>query len=154
MKIALKIFVLGLALWAGGCADFYQNNLDRAYQSGNLSAHDYYSLKAQQEEARQKQIMMYQQQQNAVMRNYANTINTTPATPMFSTPFLQETPQRGSIDGLGAQQSQPRLPSGLAVDQMRRGQGVPTGRTRLAADGVLWQEYKTWDGASYWVRSQ
>ncbi|HWX22417.1 MAG TPA: hypothetical protein VN578_21155 [Candidatus Binatia bacterium] len=149
MKITLKVLAICLFLLSGGCADLFQDNLDRAYQSGNLSGGEYYNLKAQQEEARRRQMMVYQQQQNAVMLNYMKTINTTPATPMFSTPFFKDRPQGGVQS-----QSEPRLPSGLALEQMRNGQGATTGRTRLGADGVLWQEYKALDGTMYWVRSR
>lgn len=155
MRTALKILVVCTALFSAGCAALFQDDLDRAYQSGKLSTAEYYKLKERRHEASQRQAMYYQQQQNAAAAQYMQTIHTAPATPMFSTPFLQDAPQKGSIDGGGAQsKAEPRLPSGLTLEQMRKGQGVTTGRTRLASDGVLWREYKTWDGTTYWARTQ
>lgn len=156
MRICLKILSFCLLLLTGGCAVLFQDNLDRAYQSGNLSAAEYYSLKAQQGEARRQTMLIRQQQQNAVMSQYMQTMTITPA-PTFSTPVFA--PQRSGLGGgFGAgsapSESEPNLPSGMAIDQIRNGQGATTGRTRLASDGVLWQEYRAFDGTLFWTRSR
>jgi len=146
--ITLSLAV-ALATLFSGCADL---DLDRAHQNGNLSDSDYYRLKAERETARRQQSFMeqqsFQQRQNQILSDYARSINTAPATPMFRTPFLQSTPK--------AAPAQPRqnLPSGLELDQIQKGQGVFTGKTQLGQDGKLWFEHRTYSGSTYWSLAQ
>ncbi len=152
MKSALKYqsaitsaLAVALAALFSECADL---DLDRAHQNGNLSDSDYYRLKAERETARRQQSFMEQQaaqqRNNQIMSDYMRSINNTPTTPMFSTPFLQSTPKAAPA------QQQQGLPSGLELDQIQKGQGVFTGRSQLGQDGKLWYEYRTYTGSTYW----
>src|SRR5258708_12283015 len=91
MTLSLAV---ALAAVFSGCADL---DLDRAHQNGNLSDSDYYRLKAERETARRQQTFLeqqaFQQRQNQIMSDYARSINTPPATPMLTTPFLQSSPR-------------------------------------------------------------
>lgn len=124
--------------------------LDRAYQSGNLSADEYYSLKAQQQAARRQEMFARQQQQNAVMSQYMQSTTITPTPPTVSTPLF--TGGQRAIGSPVQTETEPALPSGMVLDEIRKGQGAATGRTRLASDGVLWSEYRAFDGTTYWSR--
>ena len=149
--ISLSLAVALTAL-ISGCADL---DLDRAHQNGNLSDSEYYRLKSERQTARRQQMFLEQQasqqRQNQIMSDYARTINTTPATPMFSTPFLQSRPSGVGVgDAPGQQEQKQKLPSGLELDQIQKGQGVSTGKTQLGEDGKLWYEHRTYNGSTYW----
>src|SRR6266481_99096 len=92
MRTWMNLSLAGALMLIGGCANLYQDNLDRAYQSGNLTAADYYRLRIQSDAARRQQ--MFQQQQ--ILSHYAESINTAPSTPMFGTPFLPSRPPGSS----------------------------------------------------------
>jgi hypothetical protein len=155
MKRVLNFAAMGLVLSVVGCASLYEDDLDRAYQAGELSASEYHSLRIQKEAIHRQQtseiLEASQRRQHEIMSQYMQTINTAPSTPMFSTPFLPARPQSG---GLGAPTlhppTTPRLPSGLELGQIEKGQGVRTGRSQLASDGKLWYEYRTYSGTTYW----
>src|SRR5260370_25038991 len=112
---------VALAALISGCADL---DLDRAHQNGNLSDSDYYRLKAERETARRQQMFLEQQasqqRQNQIASDFMRSINNTPATPMFSTPFLQSTPRDAPA------QPHQKLPSGLELTQIQKGQGTFT----------------------------
>ncbi len=161
----LRLLLMGITLSLAGCAALFEDNLDRAYKSGNLTAKDYYSLKAQQQEARRQQMFLeqqaFQQRQDETvsqaMQNLSQAMRSAgdATTPMFSTPIVQARPQGIGIENRPVHaQTESVLPSGLALDQMRRGEGAPTGKTRLGSDGTFWYEYRLYNGSTYWSPAQ
>jgi hypothetical protein len=153
-KTISNLLVICIALVTGGCAD----DLDRAYQNGNLSAAEYYQLKSERAAQRQaiiQQNLAIQQQQiqdnqNSLART-ANNLELQQAQ-QASHPFVFPAlpPSQPIMPNVGLMsQQQPSLPA--ASDMATSFQ---TGNTRFGPDGRMWHEYRTSSGTTYWKLDQ
>jgi hypothetical protein len=148
MTNSLRLLLICVAFAVVGCVAF-EDDLDRSYRSGDLTAADYHrlrlerdALRAQERLAQQEMFQRRQEEQQRVWETFELK---------QEAPLLGREPQRvGLGNQMNLSPATPKLPSGFALDQIKRGGGIMTGRSQFGADGKLWQEYRILDGTTYW----
>jgi hypothetical protein len=151
----VRVASLSIVLLATGCAALFEDELDRAYQAGSISATEYHRLRIEQAAVRKQQEFQqqqaYQQQQQEMFAQQMQRLNAPPPAPLFSTPLIQRPPRTPTSVGFADDaQAAPQLPSGFELDQIQKGQGYFTGVTKFGSDGKMWKEYRLPSGTTYW----